>query len=98
HRNLHSFPTRRSSDLRLIRIAPRGVVAAGGEEVELVAVVAVPAAGRDQYHTDGHGQPERRPPGQPPDGSRGSRPGRREGVHGARSEEHTSELQSLAYL
>src|SRR5947209_16601827 len=66
-RDLDSFPTRRSSDLRLLPAGARGA-----------AVPRGPAAG---------GQPDRRPVL-----AGGRRP------ESARSEEHTSELQSRQYL
>src|SRR5687767_15734976 len=76
HRDLHSFPTRRSSDLR-------GSSCGAGR--------------RRRRGRAGHEQPEERP-----------RPYASEEDHvqleqprqrpGHRSEEHTSELQSLAYL
>src|SRR5205823_12639156 len=85
---LHSFPTRRSSDL-----SSRGGIASDGEHTRSDAAT-VPEPG---------GAPQRRH-------GRAGAPGgvRRAGRAGAgaladlgdraRSEEHTSELQSLAYL
>src|SRR5687767_15848812 len=66
HRDLHSFPTRRSSDLLPGRVA----------QVVVVVLVPMPIGGHRREIADS--QPL---PGEVP-----------------RSEEHTSELQSLAYL
>src|SRR5205823_13989510 len=83
HRDLHSFPTRRSSDLERI------------DEVEHAVRSAHPVLDVDQHGAARRGRivdvhrehvDARLPLYQ---GLRGSR---------ARSEEHTSELQSLAYL
>src|SRR5687767_15319590 len=76
HRDLHSFPTRRSSDL-----ANRGRLdgSAGGE-----------GPSRSGRHADRPGANRRSGDGTAGEGPDSSR--------AARSEEHTSELQSLAYL
>src|SRR5205823_9539589 len=58
HRDLHSFPTRRSSDLSVLRVTSAGTVRVGGT-LSTALTTCVPTW---------------------------------------RSEEHTSELQSLAYL
>src|SRR5205823_12317067 len=86
HRDLHSFPTRRSSDLRVPSLPLTSCLANGGFFVSLRASLT-PDLDRSRPAS---------PPGmRAPSSSRG--PAR---VHASssRSEEHTSELQSLAYL
>src|SRR5687767_15301023 len=77
HRDLHSFPTRRSSDLVAGRAEHRaGPGEIGRQRVGLGASTSLRVIGRIPVAVGldrGAGQPER-------------------------SEEHTSELQSLAYL
>src|SRR5205823_13437362 len=84
HRDLHSFPTRRSSDLRRCSTRCRA---------------ASPSCRRSCWRTGpphgSRGRPSSSCPSAPP------RPGGSPGapvVGSHRSEEHTSELQSLAYL
>src|SRR5205823_13471422 len=82
HRDLHSFPTRRSSDLELPELLD-------GDEPRAHPVAGV-AAGADQPGVALAGLEHRV-----------GRPGLRVVVQrdlDVRSEEHTSELQSLAYL
>src|SRR5205823_12624453 len=85
HRALHSFPTRRSSDLR--------------RHAQPSTDPQFPAAVVAHFHAGGAGpiriEPDHSQP-VPVDGSRTAIDG---GMPtGMRSEEHTSELQSLAYL
>src|SRR5687768_6200390 len=92
HRDLHSFPTRRSSDLHLLRRRARpGCQPGRGRERRLADDhdPAQPRAGR----TGGDGR------ARPPAVGRGGRvvPGDRLGRR-RRSEEHTSELQSRLHL
>src|SRR5689334_25082628 len=92
HRDLHSFPTRRSSDLRSAAIVGREA-----SSVITVAVFKGPPSGnatRCRRSGDGNGQV----------GSVCGSPlplvtsGRDQGTRGFRSEEHTSELQSQFHL
>src|SRR5205823_12579047 len=80
HRALHSFPTRRSSDLRQLRVGTvlEGSVRRAGDRLRVTAqLVNV----KDGYHlwAEAYDRDLR-------------------DVFAVRSEEHTSELQSLAYL
>src|SRR5436189_3948386 len=77
HRDLHSFPTRRSSDLCVgERVHSRGLEGSGnvGERVARANTEVAPLAGPDRRTTRGATSVF------------------------ARSEEHTSELQSPMYL
>src|SRR5687767_15596803 len=80
HRDLHSFPTRRSSDLN------------GCYERRASAIIFSRLYSRHRIHCT-VGRLERLVRSSPP--LTAARPGKRKRV---RSEEHTSELQSLAYL
>src|SRR5207253_9878444 len=90
HPALHSFPTRRSSDLRRIRAG------AGGQEVKIIAVTAsviddnrqgALAGGADDFM----GKPFR-------EAELFQKLHAHLGVEYVRSEEHTSELQSRGHL
>src|SRR3712207_8650184 len=82
HRDLHSFPTRRSSDLdaAVPGEAGRALQAGGAERRGYCA----PPGGQERAGDEDEGAPPRRLP-------------ERDG-EGPRSEEHTSELQSRQYL
>src|SRR5690606_41291306 len=83
-RYLHSFPTRRSSDLQLARVERLGDVIVGAHLQPHDAVDVVAPAG-DEDDADAGPRPELA--------------GEREAVlAGQRSEEHTSELQSRENL
>src|SRR5205823_13346334 len=78
HLDLHSFPTRRSSDLRLavlVNREPAGVGAGADNQRSCVVGAQLEAARVDAAAL-----------------------GREQLLQAGRSEEHTSELQSLAYL
>src|SRR5205823_14245068 len=86
-RDLRSFPTRRSSDL----------VVAGREVEEAVAAFAVGGEGaRDVGALDRHSGARESKAGGVSDAAGDD--SSRDLSQGRRSEEHTSELQSLAYL
>src|SRR5205823_12273166 len=93
--HLHPFPTRRSSDLTLMTfsIVARGTdgtswgVAVASKFLAVGSAVPAAAAGVGAIATQSYANLAYRP-----DGLRLLREGR------DRSEEHTSELQSLAYL
>src|SRR5205823_7543315 len=86
HRDLHSFPTRRSSDLgRRRKSAP-------SRRASTRVVCASPSPGRWRP-TQTPTRPTRRGPARAWTRRTGST-----SVWRPRSEEHTSELQSLAYL
>src|SRR5205823_13382819 len=78
HPDLHSFPTRRSSDLRL-----------------LLGELERPVRRRLRQAEDADPDEQEQGPGT---GLREPRQQPERGDHVDRSEEHTSELQSLAYL
>src|SRR5439155_9621189 len=90
-RDLHSFPTRRSSDLGALR---RGVIAGGGEDLK---TAVVPGALEERAHVDLALALPRHDAG--PGGRAVLTCANRDGeALGPRSEEHTSELQSRGHL
>src|SRR5205823_11070040 len=86
HRVLHSFPTRRSSDLRaVLHQPPHGSLVCaecGGTRFERASALIAHHGGERALYDRAQRLPVQ------PDARRVA----------ARSEEHTSELQSLAYL
>src|SRR5205823_13382879 len=93
---LYAFPTRRSSDLEELGDAIGEVV----EEFFLVVPRVVRGANgrRKRYHRAHNDQFSRRVHAAPRDRRRVDAAAKRGSNRVLRSEEHTSELQSLAYL
>src|SRR5207253_9656747 len=96
HRHLHSFPTRRSSDLPEIdgKLYLTDIELPGGEVTEAGDVARVEIAKTDAYDLIGRVVEILPRPGARSDASVAPMPP----VAAARSEEHTSELQSRGHL